>query len=404
MTATTTARDGAEAGPRTAFAVLAALSFCHLLNDTIQSLLPALYPVFQENYALTFTQIGFLHFAFQVTASILQPAVGLVTDRRPMFRLATAGMAASLVGLLVLASAWHYAALVAAAMMVGIGSAIFHPDSSRVARAASGGRFGFAQSLFQVGGNTGTALGPLLAAWVVLPLGQGSVAWFSVLALVAMVLLWNVGTWARAHHRRSAARRAAAVEAWPLSRRRTYFVIAVLGLLVFSKYVYVASLTSYYTFFLIEKFGVSVQTSQVLLFVFLGAIALGTFAGGPVGDRIGRKPVIWVSILGVLPFTLVLPYAGLVSTVVLTFVIGVVIASAFSAILVYAQALVPGKVGTISGLFFGFAFGIAGIGAALLGVLADAKGIGFVYQVCAFLPAIGLVTVLLPDDRALRHR
>jgi MFS transporter, FSR family, fosmidomycin resistance protein len=286
--------------------------------------------------------------------------------------------------------------------MIGLGSAIFHPDSSRVARAASGGRFGFAQSLFQVGGNTGTALGPLLAAWIVLPLGQGSVAWFSVLALAATVLLWNVGTWAKEHHRQSAARGTAGIEPWPLPRRRTYLVIAILGLLVFSKYVYVASLTSYYTFFLIEKFGVSVQTSQLLLFVFLGAIALGTFAGGPIGDRIGRKPVIWVSILGVLPFTIVLPHVGLAWTVALTFVIGVVIASAFSAILVYAQALVPGKVGMISGLFFGFAFGIAGVGAALLGMVADARGIDFVYQVCAFLPAIGLLTVLLPSESRLR--
>ncbi len=404
MTATSSTASSEAAAPRTAMAVLVALSLCHLLNDTIQSLLPALYPVFQKNYALTFTQIGFLHFAFQVTASILQPAVGLVTDRRPMFRLAAAGMGASLVGLLVLASAGHYPALVGAAMMIGLGSAIFHPDSSRNARAASGGRFGFAQSLFQVGGNTGTALGPLLAAWIVLPLGQGSVAWFSVLALVAMVLLWNVGTWARDHYRRSAGRRAAGADAMPLPFGRTVFVIAVLGLLVFSKYVYVASLTSFYTFFLIGKFGVSVQTSQMLLFVFLGAVALGTFAGGPIGDRIGRKPVIWVSILGVLPFTLVLPHANLVWTVVLTFVIGVVIASAFSAILVYAQQLVPGKVGMISGLFFGFAFGIAGIGAALLGVVADARGIGFVYQVCAFLPAIGLLTVLLPPETSFRRR
>ena len=402
MTATSTASPEAAA-PRTAMAVLVALSLCHLLNDTIQSLLPALYPVFQKNYALTFTQIGFLHFAFQVTASILQPVVGFVTDRRPMFRLATAGMGASLVGLVVLASAWHYWALVGAAMMIGLGSAIFHPDSSRTARAASGGRFGFAQSLFQVGGNTGSALGPLLAAWIVLPFGQGSVAWFSVLALVGMLLLWNVGTWARDHYRRSAGRRATGAEALPLPLGRTVFIIAILGLLVFSKYVYVASLTSYYTFFLIEKFGVSVQTSQLLLFVFLGAVALGTFAGGPIGDRIGRKPVIWVSILGVLPFALVLPHVGLVWTVALTFVIGVVIASAFSAILVYAQQLVPGKVGMISGLFFGFAFGIAGIGAALLGIVADAKGIDFVYQVCAFLPAIGLLTVLLPPERSFRR-
>ncbi len=400
MTATSPSVE--TAGARTAFAVLIALSLCHLLNDTIQSLLPALYPVFQKTYALTFTQIGFLHFAFQVTASVLQPAVGLVTDRRPMFRLASLGMGASLLGLLVLAAAGHYGLLLAAAMLIGLGSAIFHPDSSRVARAASGGRFGFAQSLFQVGGNTGTAIGPLLAAWVVLPFGQSSVAWFSILALVAMVLLWNVGTWAKEHHRQRAARRAVAPETMPLPRRRTIFVIAILGLLVFSKYVYVASLTSYYTFFLIEKFGVSVQTSQLLLFVFLAAVALGTFAGGPIGDRVGRKAVIWVSILGVLPFTLALPHANLTWTVVLTAIIGVTIASAFSAIIVFAQQLVPGRVGMISGLFFGFAFGIAGIGAALLGMLADARGIAFVYQVCAFLPAIGLLTVLLPDDRELR--
>jgi FSR family fosmidomycin resistance protein-like MFS transporter len=401
MTATTTTVGSAET--RTAFGILLALSLCHLLNDTIQSLLPALYPVLQQNYALTFTQIGLLHFVFQVTASLLQPAVGIVTDRRPMFRLSTVGMGASLTGLLILAYAGHYWMLLVAAMAVGLGSSIFHPDSSRVARTASGGRYGFAQSLFQVGGNTGTAIGPLLAAAIVLPLGQPSVAWFSVLALVAMVLLWNVGTWAKAQHARSAGLRRPGPEPMPLSRNRTIAIIAVLALLIFSKYVYIASLTSFYTFFLIEKFGVSVQTSQILLFVFLGAVAAGTFAGGPIGDRVGRKAVIWVSILGVLPFTLALPHASLAWTVILSAIIGVIIASAFSAIIVYAQALVPGRVGMISGLFFGFAFGVAGVGAALLGVVADARGIGFVYQVCAFLPAIGILTVLLPPDNALRR-
>jgi FSR family fosmidomycin resistance protein-like MFS transporter len=401
MIATTTAGSPET---RTAFVVLVALSLCHLLNDTIQSLLPALYPVLQQNYALSFTQIGVLHFVFQVTASLLQPAVGLVTDRRPMFRLSTAGMGASLLGLLMLAFAHHYWALLLAAMAIGLGSSIFHPDSSRVARAASGGRFGFAQSLFQVGGNTGTAIGPLLAAWIVLPFGQPSVAWFSVLALVGMVLLWNVGSWARVQHIRRAATRAAGAEPWPLPRRRVYAVLGVLALLVFSKYVYVVSLTSYYTFFLIERFGVSVQTSQLLLFVFLAAVAAGTFAGGPIGDRVGRKAVIWVSILGTLPFALALPHANLFWTVVLSAIVGVVIASAFSAILVYAQALVPGRVGTISGLFFGFAFGMAGLGAAILGVVADWKGIEFVYRICAFLPAIGLLTVLLPADRELMRR
>jgi FSR family fosmidomycin resistance protein-like MFS transporter len=402
MTTATAAPASAES--RTAMLVLVALSVCHMLNDTIQSLLPALYPVLEANYALSFTQIGVMHLVFQCTASLLQPGVGLLTDRRPMFRLSTAGMGASLCGLLILAFAHSYWALLVAAAAVGVGSSIFHPDSSRIARTASGGRYGFAQSVFQVGGNTGTAIGPLLAAFVVLPLGQRSVALFTVLALVAMVLLWNVGRWARAQHR--ASRKAGAPKALPLPLPlpRVVGVIVVLALLIFSKYVYVASMTSFYTFFLIERFGVSVRTSQVLLFVFLGAVAAGTFVGGPIGDRIGRKPVIWISILGALPFTLVLPHASFGWTVALSAIIGFVIASAFSAILVYAQGLVPGRVGMISGLFFGFAFGVAGVGAALLGMLADAKGIGFVFQVCAFLPLIGLLTVLLPPDRTLMRR
>lgn len=397
------ASPAAAAETRTAFAVLTALSVCHGLNDTIQSLLPAIYPVLQKNYLLTFTQIGILHFVFQVTASLLQPAVGLYTDRRPMFHLSSYGMGASLIGLVILAFATHYWLLLVAAAAIGVGSSIFHPDSSRNTRTASGGRYGFAQSFFQVGGNTGTAIGPLLAAYVVLPFGQSSIAWFSVLALAAMVLLWNVGTWAHAQHA-SGASRAAPASASPFPPRKVAVVIGILGLLVFSKYIYVASLTSFYTFFLIERFGVSVRDAQLLLFVFLAASAAGTFLGGPIGDRVGRRLVIWVSILGALPFTLALPYANLFWTAVLSAIIGLVIASAFSAILVYAQQLVPNRVGAISGLFFGFAFGIAGIGAALLGMLADWKGILFVFHVCAFLPVIGLITAFLPPEREFQPR
>ncbi|HVH04246.1 MAG TPA: MFS transporter [Amaricoccus sp.] len=402
---TTASTTPASPEARTAMLVLVALSVCHGLNDTIQSLLPALYPLLEANFALSFTQIGLIHLVFQCTASLLQPAVGLVTDKRPMFRLSTIGMGASLTGLLMLAWAGHYWLLLVAAGCVGIGSSIFHPDSSRVARTASGGRFGFAQSLFQVGGNTGTAIGPLLAAYIVLPNGQASVAWFTALALVAMVLLWNVGSWAHARHLEArSAGKATAPQPLPLPRRQVVTAITILAALIFSKYIYVASMTSFYTFFLIERFGVPVQTSQLLLFVFLGAVAAGTFIGGPVGDKVGRKPVIWVSILGVLPFTLMLPHASLFWTVVLSAVIGFVIASAFSAILVYAQGLVPGRVGMISGLFFGFAFGVAGIGAALLGMLADARGIGFVFRVCAFLPLIGVLAAFLPPDRTLTRR
>jgi len=402
MTTTTAPDRSAEA--RTAFSILAALSLCHMLNDTIQSLLPAIYPVLQENYALSFTQIGVLHFVFQFTASLLQPAVGLYTDKRPMFRLSTAGMGASLIGLLILAFAHHYWGLLVAAMMVGIGSSIFHPDSSRVARTASGGRYGFAQSFFQVGGNTGSALGPLLAAYVVLPFGQPSIAWFSALALLGMVVLWNVGTWAKARHREARLKVAAPAPAAIFPPRKTVVIVGVLAALVFTKYIYLSSLTSFYTFFLIERFEVSVRDAQLLLFVFLAAVAAGTFAGGPIGDRIGRKAVIWVSILGVLPFSLALPYANLFWTAVLSVVIGVVIASAFSAILVYAQQLVPGRVGMISGLFFGFAFGVGGVGAAVLGILADHKGIVWVYHVCSFLPLLGLLAVFLPADNALKRR
>jgi FSR family fosmidomycin resistance protein-like MFS transporter len=360
--------------------------------------------VLQANYALSFTQIGVLHFAFQATASLLQPAVGIATDRRPRSRLLAAGMGLSLAGLLVLAFARSYPVLILAAVLVGLGSAIFHPDASRLARAASGGRYGFAQSVFQVGGNTGTAIGPLLAAYIVLPLGQPSIAWFSALALLGMVVLWRIGSWARERRRTHAAGgRAAAGTRPPPPRGRVAAIIAVLALLTFSKYVYIASLTSFYTFFLIERFGVSIRQSQVLLFLFLAALALGTLVGGPVGDRIGRKAVIWVSILGALPFALALPHVGLFWTAVLTVVIGLVMSSAFSAILVYAQALAPDRIGMISGLFFGFAFGVAGLGAAGLGVLADWKGIAWVFNVCAFLPAIGLLAVFLPPEGRLRR-
>jgi MFS transporter, FSR family, fosmidomycin resistance protein len=367
-------------GGRTASAVLVALSVSHLLNDTIQSLIAAVYPVLKDSYALTFTQVGLITLAFQVTASLLQPLVGLYTDRRPLpFSLAL-GMG------------------VVAAALVGVGSAVFHPEASRMARLASGGRHGLAQSLFQVGGNGGSALGPLLAAFVVVPWGQGSLAWFSVAAIVAMLILFRVGLWYRARLAERAANTTAAKP--PLvSPGRAAFAVGVLLCLIFSKYFYLASLTSYYTLYLIATFGVSVADAQLRLFVFLGAVAAGTVLGGPVGDRIGFKAVIWGSILGVLPFTLALPYADLFWTTVLTVPIGLVLASAFSAIMVYAQELLPSRVGMVAGLFFGFAFGMGGVGAAVLGWLADQTSIGTVYRVCAFLPLIGLLTALLPDLR-----
>jgi FSR family fosmidomycin resistance protein-like MFS transporter len=389
---------GRRAAESTTFVILVALSFSHLLNDMMQSLLPAIYPLLKTNFHLSFGQVGLITFTFQFTASLLQPVVGLYTDRRPMPFSLAAGMGFTLVGLLLLSSAGTFAMLLLAAGLVGLGSSVFHPESSRVARMASGGRHGMAQSLFQVGGNAGSAMGPLLAAFIVVPRGQGSVAWFSLAALLAMVVLLNVGRWYRAARRRMAARpRGPAQAASTLSRRRIGLTIAILLTLIFSKYFYLASLNTYFTFYLIHKFGVSVQNAQIHLFLFLAAVAAGTFAGGPIGDRIGRKYVIWGSILGVLPFTLMLPHANLFWTGVLSVVIGMILASAFSAILVYAQELVPGKVGTVAGMFFGFAFGMGGLGAALLGVLADHTGIDFVYSVCAFLPALGLLTAFLPN-------
>ena len=388
----------------TAFRILAAISFCHLLNDMMQSVIPAVYPIFKSSYHLDFGQIGLITLTSQLTASLLQPVVGLYTDHRPTPYSLPAGMTFTMVGLILIASAPSFAAVLAAVALVGMGSAVFHPESSRVARMASGGRHGLAQSLFQVGGNAGSSMGPLLAAFIVLPAGQGSIAWFSLLALVAIVVLMRVGAWYKRHPSMTPKSRAMRVTTAPLPRRRIAWAMAILIALIFSKYFYLASLVSYYTFYLMSKFHVSVQTAQVHLFVFLGAVAAGTVIGGPVGDRIGRKYVIWCSILGVLPFTLALPYANLFWTEILTVIIGLVLASAFSAILVYAQDLLPGRVGMVSGLFFGLAFGMGGVGAALLGRLADARGIEYVYHVCAFLPAIGLLTAFLPTVGGGRQR
>lgn len=387
----------------TVFGIIMAISFCHMLNDTMQSLIPALYPMIKDSYALDYSQIGLLGLVFQVTASLLQPLVGIYTDKRPLPYSLAVGMACTLTGLLLLAYAHSYWMLLVGAGTVGLGSSVFHPESSRVARLASGGRHGLAQSLFQVGGNFGTAIGPLLAAFIVLPRGQATVAWFSGIALLGMLILWRVGIW-YSQNRVSATRRVNA-GAVTLPRNRVIASIAVLALLVLSKHLYMTSLSSYYTFYMIERFAVTVQQAQILLFVFLGAVAVGTVAGGPMSDWFGTKFVIWFSILGALPFTLALPYVGYEMTIVLTVFIGLILASAFSAIVVFAQELVPGRVGMIAGLFFGFAFGVGGIGAAVLGVVADYKGITYVYNICSYLPLLGLLTVLLPDiGKGRRHK
>jgi MFS transporter, FSR family, fosmidomycin resistance protein len=378
------------------FPILAAISFCHLLNDLVQSLIAAVYPMLKASFHLDFGQIGLITLTFQVTASLLQPVVGLYTDRHPKPYSLPVGMTFTLVGLIMLSIAPTFGAILLAAALVGMGSAVFHPESSRVARMASGGQHGFAQSLFQVGGNAGSSLGPLLAAFIVLRYGQSSIAWFSVFAILGIGLLTYIGTWYKNHALSKVQSKNSAVPVG-ISNQRVALSMGVLVALVFSKYFYLASLTSYFTFYLIQKFSISVQAAQVHLFLFLGAVAAGTMIGGPIGDRIGRKYVIWCSILGVLPFTLLLPHANLFWTGVLSVVIGIILASAFSAILVYAQELVPGKVGMVSGLFFGLAFGMGGIGAAVLGKLADRTSINFVYQVCAFLPAIGLLTAFLPN-------
>jgi MFS transporter, FSR family, fosmidomycin resistance protein len=388
---------------RTVYSVLGAISFSHLLNDMIQSLILAIYPILKNSFHLSFAQIGMITLTYQLTASLLQPLVGMVTDRRPMPYSLPVGMGFTLCGLLLLAVAPNFPVLLLAAALVGTGSSIFHPESSRVARLASGGRHGLAQSLFQVGGNTGSSLGPLLAAWIIVPYGRGSVAWFSLAALLAIVVLLQVGRWYGQHHIARSKSQARHLTVVTLSRGKVIGALAILGLLIFSKYFYLASLSSYFTFYLIHKFGLSVQSAQVHLFIFLFAVAAGSLIGGPIGDRIGRKWVIWVSILGVAPFTLLLPHANLMWTGVLTVVIGLILASAFSAILVYAQELIPGRVGMISGLFFGFAFGMGGIGAAVLGQLADTHGIEYVYQLCAYLPLMGLITVFLPNLEQPRH-
>lgn len=386
----------AVAGP--AYVVLGGISFSHFLNDTMQSLIPSVYPILKANYALDFAQIGMITLVFQITASLLQPVVGMMTDRKPMpFSLAT-GMGATFVGLALLSVAHHYYAILVAAGLVGLGSAVFHPESARIARLASGGRYGFAQSVFQVGGNFGSAMGPVLAALIVVPFGQPSIVWFCTIAALATVILWRIGRWykPRIMARKTGPR---AIDSRAPSPARTATAIGILIVLVFSKYFYMASITSYYTFYLIHKFGVSTQSAQLYLFLFLGAVGAGTFFGGPIGDRIGRRYVIWASILGALPFTLLLPHAGLTGSAVLSVIIGFIIASAMPAIIVYAQELMPHRFGMISGLFFGFAFGAAGIGAAIFGEVADRMGIDFVYAICAYLPAIGLLAVFLPNLR-----
>ncbi|ESY13748.1 MFS transporter [Mesorhizobium sp. M0761] len=385
----------------TAFTVILAVSFCHGINDIMQSLLPAIYPLLKENYGLDFWQIGLLTFTFQVTASLLQPIIGMITDKRPMPYSLPYGMASSLIGLVVLAYAGHYALLLVGASLIGIGSAIFHPESSRIARFASGGRFGLAQSLFQVGGNFGQSMGPLLAAFIVVPFGQTSISWFAIGSLIGIIVLSRVGGW-YSRMRAAQGNRKAASFVSPFPRKKVMGALAVLTLLVLTKNAYIASLSSYYTFYSIHKFGVSVQMSQVMLFLFLGASALGILLGGPFGDRYGQKAMIWFSIVGVLPFTLALPYANFEWTMVLTVLIGLILSSAFSNIVVFAQELVPGRVGTIAGIFFGFAFGMGGIAAAVLGVVADMKGIDFVFQICSYLPLLGLLTVFLPNMKEAR--
>jgi FSR family fosmidomycin resistance protein-like MFS transporter len=393
------------AADKTIFNILLAISFCHLLNDTIQSVLPAIYPMLKASFHLDFGQVGLIALTLQLTASLLQPLVGWRSDKHPQPYSLAIGMGITLVGLLALSMAPTYAMVLVAAGAVGIGSAVFHPESSRVARMASGGQHGLAQSLFQVGGNAGSALGPLLAAFV-LTKGQSSIAWFSFLALAGIMILTFIGTWSKNHRAAKAALKAnmggAAASSGTgqhaaLPSAKIAVSMAILIALMFSKFFYLASINSYFTFYLMNKFHLSLQSAQLHLFVFLGAVAAGTIAGGPIGDRIGRKYVIWGSILGVLPFTLLLPYVNLFWTTVLSVIIGMILASAFSAILVYAQDLVPGRVGMISGLFFGFAFGMGGVGAALLGKLADLTSLTFVYHVCAFLPAIGILTVFLPN-------
>ncbi|WWF47685.1 MFS transporter [Pseudomonas trivialis] len=380
--------------------VLGACALAHLINDLIQAVLPSIYPMLKVNYGLSFTQVGLITLTFQLTASLLQPWIGYHTDRHPKPWLLPAGMVCTLVGILMLAFVGSFPAILMAAALVGVGSSTFHPETSRVARLASGGRYGLAQSTFQVGGNTGSAFGPLLAAAIIIPYGQTHIAWFGLFAVFAILVLYGLSRWYRNHLNLFKLKQGGKAT-HGLSKGRVTFALVVLAVLVFSKYFYMTSLTSYFTFHLIEKFQLSVSSSQMYLFLFLGAVAVGTFAGGPIGDRIGRKKVIWFSILGAAPFTLALPYVDLFWTAVLSVVIGFVLASAFSAIVVFAQELVPGNVGMIAGVFFGLMFGFSGIGAALLGLLADNHGIEYVYKICSFLPLVGILTILLPSTKGV---
>ncbi len=387
----------------TVYPILLSISFSHLLNDTIQSLIPSIYPMVKDNYGLTFTQIGIITLTFQLAASLLQPFVGFYTDKRPQPFSLAAGMAVTLAGLIVLALSEHYYTLLMSVALVGVGSSIFHPEASKVAYMASGGKRGLAQAIFQVGGNTGSAIGPLLAALIIVPYGQMHILWFSFLALLAIFVLYTIGNWYTDNKHLIRPKKAAAdVSHNRLSRGRVTMAIVILLVLIFSKFFYLACMSSYYTFYLIDKFHVSVQTAQVHLFIFLAAVAAGTLIGGSLGDKFGYKYVIWFSILGAAPFTLLLPHVPMLFVTLLSIVIGFVLASAFSAILVYAQELIPGKIGMVSGLFFGFAFGMGGVGSALLGVLADHTSVQYMFGVCSFLPLIGLLTAFLPNLSALR--
>lgn len=387
-----------ETAQKTVYSILLAISFSHLLNDTIQSLIPAIYPVVKDSFSLSFSQVGLITLTFQMAASLLQPVVGFYTDKKPQpFSLAI-GMIFTLSGLIFLSQADSFVHLLISVGLIGVGSSVFHPEASKVAYMASGGKRGLAQSIFQVGGNAGSSLGPLLAAMIVVPFGQTSILWFSLLALIAITVLFKVGQWYKSHeYKRKKSRVKDATEVVNLSRKKVVLSIIILLVLIFSKYFYLASITSYYTFYLIQKFHVSVQSSQVHLFIFLASVAAGTLLGGPLGDRFGRKYIIWFSILGVAPFTLLLPYVNLFWTSVLTVVIGLILSSAFAAILVYAQELLPGKIGMVSGLFFGFAFGMGGLGSAVLGALADKTSIDYVFHMCSFLPLMGMLTAFLPN-------
>lgn len=402
MKTTTTALSSQQ----TVYPILFAISFSHLLNDLIQSVIPAVYPLLKDNYALTFTQIGIITLVFQLTASILQPFVGLYTDKKPNPRSLAIGMTFSFAGLLCIAFAFNFYYILASVSLIGMGSSIFHPEASRVAHLASGGKKGLAQSIFQVGGNAGSSAGPLLAALVVIPFGQQYISWFGLLAIAGIILLTWVGKWYQQNLQLRTVTKKVITDATtpPIPKKRVVISIVILLVLIFSKYFYMASMTSYFTFYLIDKFHVTVQQSQVYLFTFLAAVAAGTILGGPLGDRYGRKLIIWVSILGAAPFTLLLPHMNLFGTVVLAVIIGVIIASAFSAILVYATDLIPGKVGLVAGLFFGFAFGMGGIGSAVLGWLADRTSISYVFSICAYLPLIGIITGFLPNIEGSRKR